>query len=516
MNNTTNKSNFLQRFFWYCATADRTILEQCGPKEKTKHTLIGTFVFITSLFATVTGAYAVSFVNDSFGITEILVGLLWGFLIFSFDRLLISTIKISKPAGRDTTSTVIPNGQIAASKKWYQRINIKLPKINFSKIGDNIKRYTFLIFRIVLAILISFVITTPLELNLYKEQIDVQIKRNYRKGLKEAEGDFKGIYNIEDLEKQEAKFDEERAELQEEKATLEMDSLYRKYDTDHKKCYASYKNYQRRLRGQINDNNKNIKWIQSFGNPRYYVIINDKKQLTKEARREINSLRKKNRSMQNQIKKRKENCELIWGQRKQRKIELDAQKAFLDSTIAIANRRALETSNLLDTQRLKKTRDLMAEGSELEQEGIGLFAKINAMHDYVYDPQHPERKMAHYLLLGIFMLIETLPVVAKTFSAYGEYEEIDETMRLESYLAQKAKRETLQKQMALTKKKIELQIDNEMTQLDKTKNWNNQMIEMQMRIVEKAFEAWADTEVQRIQGRKQVKYEDYVDVEDEV
>lgn len=85
----TNVSSSLQRFFWWCAGANVSLLEQCR-SEWHKFTAIGVFVLLVGLLAAVSGAF---FLSESLGVPAQLAvfgGAFWGFLILSVDRVMLT------------------------------------------------------------------------------------------------------------------------------------------------------------------------------------------------------------------------------------------------------------------------------------------------------------------------------------------------------------------------------------------------------------------------------------------
>ena len=78
-----------QRFFWWCAGANISFLEECRA-EWHKFTAIGVFVFLVALLATVSGTL---FLTESLGVPLYLAvfgGALWGVLILGVDRVMLT------------------------------------------------------------------------------------------------------------------------------------------------------------------------------------------------------------------------------------------------------------------------------------------------------------------------------------------------------------------------------------------------------------------------------------------
>ena len=132
---TLSPSNF-QIFFWKIAGSEIAILENC-PTDWNKHVGIGMAIFMTTLLAFFSGTYAAYFFTDSV-IASCFFGVLWSALIYSIDRSLVVTLKKTP------------------TKKWYSYL---LP----------------FIIRGALAIVIAFVISIPLELLIFNENIEIHM-----------------------------------------------------------------------------------------------------------------------------------------------------------------------------------------------------------------------------------------------------------------------------------------------------------------------------------------------------
>ena len=83
----------LSRFFLWCAGSDEQILKHCSNAERIKHIGFGSLVVIPSILAFISMSFALSTVEiiaDYLWI-QILGGLIWSAIIFSFDRFIVST-----------------------------------------------------------------------------------------------------------------------------------------------------------------------------------------------------------------------------------------------------------------------------------------------------------------------------------------------------------------------------------------------------------------------------------------
>ncbi|MEL6193659.1 MAG: DUF4407 domain-containing protein, partial [Bacteroidota bacterium] len=123
-----------KRFFFTCAGAYIRILE-VTPSEHNKYIGIGATIFLTACLAIISGSFAIYTILP-IKIVAILFGLLWGALIFNLDRYIVSSMR-------------------KEGKLWYE-IGLAMP-------------------RLILAVLISVVITKPIEVELFRNQINSEL-----------------------------------------------------------------------------------------------------------------------------------------------------------------------------------------------------------------------------------------------------------------------------------------------------------------------------------------------------
>ncbi|MCB0608991.1 MAG: DUF4407 domain-containing protein [Lewinellaceae bacterium] len=132
-NGTTGvlKPNLLRDFCWFCSGGNTDILRYCPRSEHIKYAGIGATVFFTGLLAGISGAYAFFTVFKSVPLA-LMLGILWGAIIFNLDRFIVSTIKKEGSVRR--------------------QLVIALP-------------------RFLLAVLLATVISKPLELRIFESEI---------------------------------------------------------------------------------------------------------------------------------------------------------------------------------------------------------------------------------------------------------------------------------------------------------------------------------------------------------
>ena len=134
----TKRCGWINELLWSCAGVNKKILRQC-PSDYAKYAGIGGTILFTAMMAALSGGYALNFVFDN---TYIAVGfgIFWGLLIFNLDRFIVNSMYSD---GKYTIS-------------WGE-IKSGLP-------------------RIIMAIFLGIVISTPLELKIFYKEIDAQMQ----------------------------------------------------------------------------------------------------------------------------------------------------------------------------------------------------------------------------------------------------------------------------------------------------------------------------------------------------
>lgn len=137
----------LNEFLWICAGADRKVLRQC-PTDYAKYAGIGGTILFTALMAMLSGGYALFTVFEDV-IAAIGFGFFWGLLIFNLDRFIVNTM--------------YSDGKVTIS--W--------------------REFTSGLPRIIMAIFLAIVISTPLELKIFEDAIDIRIEQDKENLLNE-------------------------------------------------------------------------------------------------------------------------------------------------------------------------------------------------------------------------------------------------------------------------------------------------------------------------------------------
>lgn len=137
----------LNEFLWVCAGVNRKVLRQC-PTDYAKYAGIGGTILFTALMAMLSGGYALYTVFDSLKAGAVF-GVFWGLLIFNLDRFIVNTM--------------YSDGEVTISKK---ELFAGMP-------------------RIIMAIFLGIVISTPLELRIFKDEISVVIEEQKQERIRQ-------------------------------------------------------------------------------------------------------------------------------------------------------------------------------------------------------------------------------------------------------------------------------------------------------------------------------------------
>jgi hypothetical protein len=155
----------ITKFLWWCAGADQFFLLRSPMQDRVKYAGIGGIVLATGVLAGCAGSVAFdtmfapkvlegeivqyqNYVDQNFWMLNLLFGIIWGLIIFNLDRFIISST--GKGDGTDEIT----------GKEWLQAIP-----------------------RIVIALILGFTISKPLEIKMLKSEIDVELHKKQESKL---------------------------------------------------------------------------------------------------------------------------------------------------------------------------------------------------------------------------------------------------------------------------------------------------------------------------------------------
>jgi len=132
-----------KKFLWWCAGTHQDLLKQF-PSEHAKYSGLGGVLLATFVLASISAGYAVYTVFGNW-LWTLGFALVWGLIIFNFDRFLVSTMRKYGISKRKQLWMAVP--------------------------------------RLALALLIGFTIARPLELKIFEKEINVKMTENLHKKI---------------------------------------------------------------------------------------------------------------------------------------------------------------------------------------------------------------------------------------------------------------------------------------------------------------------------------------------
>ena len=112
--NALTLKNKLYQFFIWCAGSDPDCLNESPRSEHIKHAGYGALVLVPAILALFSMTYAISTLTDN-PIVYCLGGLAWAFIVFAFDRFIVSTFRKSETIWKDISSPTFISRIIFAS-----------------------------------------------------------------------------------------------------------------------------------------------------------------------------------------------------------------------------------------------------------------------------------------------------------------------------------------------------------------------------------------------------------------
>jgi len=198
----TPKSTRLMRLFWSASGGDRYILERATYSDQIKYMCLGGIIVATGLMAALAGGYAFytifeprgSAIESQFSwstsIISIIFGSFWGLMIFNLDRFIVSST--GKGDGTEAITWDEFKGAIP---------------------------------RLILGAIIAITISKPVEIRMFKTEIDVELHNAQMEKQKEYLGSIETIY-ADRIENEKKKAEKWENEIQvKEKRYVEIENL---------------------------------------------------------------------------------------------------------------------------------------------------------------------------------------------------------------------------------------------------------------------------------------------------
>jgi len=149
-------------FFLFCSGVSKPVLDKCPDSEKIKHVSIGASVLFTGILAMLSSYFAFSLIFEAYFLNFFLA-FFWGLIIFNLDRYIVATLR---------------------------------------KKGDFFREVLQISPRLFLSTLIALVVSKPLELQLFKSEIEQNLNEKMETRITVAEQEYAtALTNIDEEKK---------------------------------------------------------------------------------------------------------------------------------------------------------------------------------------------------------------------------------------------------------------------------------------------------------------------------
>lgn len=447
----------VNEFLWLCSGVNRKILRQC-PTEYAKYAGMGGTIFFTACMAALSGGYAISTVFDN-TLIAICFGIFWGLLIFNLDRLIVNTM--------------YSDGKVTIS--WQELVS-GLP-------------------RIVMAIFLGIVISTPLELKIFEDAIDIQIEQDKDRLLQEKIGAAIQKRDSTSLKRDDimngvAMFDTQITTSSTETNTLlsDINDLKMKWngeDNNVRKYDRQIVPLQRRLNTMSSDETQ-------YKDVLNKINVLKGKRASAVAHR--NALGAAIRGKQGQVAASDATLKnLMNNKQAETQKESERLKREIDSLNIIINESKIRHSDWTDEE-------IKMKGSfrdKLEVQYKGFQAKMKAFTEL--KESSPATSISSFFIMFLFIIVETAPTFLRMMVADGSYENLldAEKHRIEVLAA---KRKSDLNDVINTEVRISTEKNIQRLEAEKLANKKlmDKITNTQMELLQIALDKWREEELAKI------------------
>lgn len=443
---TIKRSNIFNEFFWICSGANRHILRQC-PTEYSKYFGIGGTIFFTAAMATLSGGYAFYTIFNS-TLWAVLFGVFWGLLIFNLDRFIVNTMYSD---GKYTISW----GELAAGTP-----------------------------RLVIAIFLGIVISTPLEMKIFEDEINVEID-NLRE-IKLAEHTRKDSTTLAVLQSSKEVYNQKIDSIQ-------GTSLSKMYASNIEVNNEAQLRIDQSIRTQENARTKAQGKSQSLWNQRANTTDSIQRvSLDNQIRRvqkEISIIDKTIQSLTQQSNKNRDDySKIVSRATSQKESQIEEYKQEVE---------ALDEDIKVVKQRLNNAKIEYKE--KLDKEFNGFQAHMLAF-DKIKNENSTTRVVSIFIML-MFIIIEVAPTFFKMMIASGPY---DELLNEEMHRKKVRAIQNVSNMNDEVNTQLQISTEKNRNKLEAEVAANKQLLEkianVQVEILETAVEEWRKAELEKIKA----------------
>jgi|GEM_PF-805260 len=440
--------NKLQKIICFIGGANLKVLEKC-PNDKNKFISVGIGVFNSAVMSMCTMGYAMYSVNNqSMNWLIVLFAVFWGFVLFGIDWGLVTTIHKKEKYTAKTRSVF----------------------------------WTTAFFRLLVAIALSFTISKPLEVLVFKDylpmarrdlQIDYQQTRN--KPLEQDEDRARSI--LHNTEQQLANIPQERQNIYNQDSKLQQlireeeqrQTAYEQRRTQYEPLNITSHQRVSTAQSQINEINRNITDIRQIGN---LTAIQQQQQIANLENSRQQQARIQDTENANIRSRNDRLAELNRQFTSKRNERIDRQQvldADIDDRATVlreqAARLTADKDSIFARTTAERARNEDASSPLDISSLINDIIAIQFIERWRDDPNASigEQKIARavsftrWLLMIVIMIVDTAPVVIKLLQPRGNYEEEKEKMKDVNSILRKA--ELAEKEKARKEKIIQCEAD---------------------------------------------------------
>ncbi len=415
---------WLNEFLWICAGANRKILRQC-PTDYAKYAGTGGTILFTAIMAAISGGYAISFVfMDAPMYVPIGFGLVWGLMIFNLDRYMVNTM--------------YSDGKHTISKSEFLG---GLP-------------------RIVLAIFLGIVISTPIEIRIFQDKIKSQLIIDQGKVGDDVRKAHDLLYQQrKDIEDQIATRNNQLTDLR----AGRLDGVSGRIAEKEKELNKA----EIRLYNETNGDG-----------------VTKKKGYGPAAKQ-----------LENQVNRLKEELSNLRLEENQNNVD---NKTYIEQK-TISVQQEIDEYNRRLTEVYKKIAEIEKEGREGQKALTGFCAQINALNEIASFSENMSLFLARLFISLLFIAIEVIPTLFKMMVASGPY---DDSLRAEMHRIRVLSEKRISDLNDIVNTEVQISTMKNKERLEAELLANKEIMEriakVQAELLQTAIDKWRESELAKV------------------
>lgn len=455
----------IKRLLLFCSGCDTEIISKCPATEVNKYVGIGGSVLATTVFATISSGYAMYqvFNTEPYAfVYAFIFAIIWGLMIFNLDRFIV--------------------GSMQKSKNLLMEILSALP-------------------RVAIAIVISLVITKPLEVRIFSSRIVDEMDHQRIQSTENKANRIKAINGVPEMEKifEGIAVDYQIAIDRSKGEPSGQDYINLKEQAAAAQTKLS--NLRKQLDPKIN--NLSTQYSSLWDNPSLYTIQDGKRVFAPDIHERMNRIKNELDSYKSQISAAKSNASSLSSKVATKLKAYQAQERERADNLNAHRERAREK---LDSARTRTADEVVVSG---EKSKIGFsnnfisqidaLGSLTAWKNDKYDDRGQVIERAtntmYYtdrFLMLLFLLVEIAPIITKLMSKKGVY---DELLAAEEQLHKESIKLDLDTQLDMLKKNNEQVIEID---LQNNKTLKAAILSAQIEIAEKVVSNWKREQLEKL------------------